>query len=194
MVLEAVGEIVGAGRSSPGRWHSRARAARPSARRRAGRRRSGSYGSPGRTPRPARRAGPPARTSRRAPLVGEVGARERREADRERDGERTSSAIGQRARRLTRRLRREEVESQAPRQEPRGELSLDAVAGRVERRCERAQPAFARRDGDDAAADPALAGQPDVVEPVARRLVQSGGRHHRERVAAGLGVDDTLAA
>src|SRR5690606_2430095 len=86
----------------------------------------------------------------------------------------------------------EQVQPQALGEEPGDQLALDAVAGGIERRGEGAEPALARRDGDDAAADPALARQPDVVQPVARGLVQPGGRHHRERVVADDRVDQAL--
>src|SRR6187455_243199 len=63
--------------------------------------------------------------------------------------------------------------------EPFGEvlgrqLAADAVAGRVQRRGVRGQPALAGGDRDDAPADAALARDPDLVEPVARQLVQPG--------------------
>ena len=73
------------------------------------------------------------------------------------------------------RFRDEQIHSQPLRQEFCGKLALDAVARGVERRREGAESALAGRNGDDAAADAALARQADVVEPVARRLVQSGG-------------------
>src|SRR5437588_8770353 len=76
------------------------------------------------------------------------------------------------------RLRYEQIHSQPLRQEFRRQLSLHAVTGRIERRRESAEAAFARRNRDDAAADPALARQTDVVKPVARGLVQSRGNHH----------------
>src|SRR6185503_17743542 len=80
------------------------------------------------------------------------------------------------------RLRYEQVHSEPLRQEFRRELSLHAVAGRIERRRESPEAALARRDRDDAAADPALARQADVIEPVARGLVQAGRNHHRQRI------------
>jgi hypothetical protein len=46
------------------------------------------------------------------------------------------------------------------------------------------EASLARGDGDDAAADAALAREADVVEPVAGALVQPGGGHHGEGVAA----------
>src|SRR3954467_12757460 len=81
-------------------------------------------------------------------------------------------------------LRDEEIHSQPLGEELGDELSLHAVPGGVEWRRKGAKPALAGRDGPDAAADPALARQPDVVEPVTRGLVQAGGRHHGERVMA----------
>src|SRR4029450_2979723 len=67
----------------------------------------------------------------------------------------------------------EEVET-----EPFGEglgrqLAADAVAGRVQGRRVRGQPALARGDRHDAAADAALTRNPDLVEPVTGQLVQS---------------------
>ncbi len=74
----------------------------------------------------------------------------------------------------------------------RDQLSLDAVAGLVERRREGAETALARRHRDDAAADAALAGQADVVEPVAGGLVQAGSGHHRQRVVTDRWIDHAL--
>src|SRR6188474_2433483 len=65
------------------------------------------------------------------------------------------------------RLRDEQIHSQPLRQEFCRELPLHAVAGRVERRRESPEAALARRDRDNATADPALARQADVIEPVA---------------------------
>src|SRR5262245_29773705 len=90
------------------------------------------------------------------------------------------------------RLRDEPVHPPPPGQELGHELPLDAVAGLVERRGERPQAAFTGRDGDDPAADAALARQPDVVQPVAGGLVQPGGRHHRQRVVADGRIDHPL--
>src|SRR5262245_48792269 len=89
-------------------------------------------------------------------------------------------------------LRDEQVHAQPLGQEPGHELPLDAVAGLVEQRGKRPQPALARRDGDDPAADAALARQADVVQPVAGSLVQSGGRHYRQRVVADGRIDHPL--
>ncbi len=80
------------------------------------------------------------------------------------------------------RCRGEQVEPELGRQERRGELTAHAVAGGVEQWREHAQAALAGRHGDDPAADPALAGQPDIPEPVARRVVQAGRRHHGHHV------------
>ena len=91
------------------------------------------------------------------------------------------------------RLRGEHVEAQRAGQEARHELAAHAVAGSVERRREGAEPALARRDRHDAAADAALARDADVEQPVARRLVEAGGRHRPERVAAGRGRHDPRA-
>ena len=63
-------------------------------------------------------------------------------------------------------LRGEQVQVEPAREERSGELSLDAVPGNVEQRRERAEAALAGSDGDDAAADAALAGENDVVEPI----------------------------
>src|SRR6516164_5589997 len=63
--------------------------------------------------------------------------------------------------------RDEQVQPQPLRKEPGDKLPLDAVAGLVEQRRKRPQPALARGDRDDAAANAALARQPDVVQPVA---------------------------
>ena len=89
-------------------------------------------------------------------------------------------------------LRNEQIHAQPLRQKFRNELALDAVARGVERRREGPKPALARRNGDDAAADSALARQADVVEPVAGGLVQAGRRHHRQRVVADGRIDDAL--
>ena len=85
-------------------------------------------------------------------------------------------------------LRDEQVEPEALGQVPGDELPLDAVPGLVEPRTERPQPALARRDRDDAAADAALPRQPDLVQPVSRRLVEPGRRHHRQRIVTDHGV------
>src|SRR5918995_699190 len=90
------------------------------------------------------------------------------------------------------RLRREQSQPESLGEELRHELTLDAVAGGIQGRGKRAHAALAGRDGNDAAADPALAWQPDVVEPVTRGLVQPGGRHHRQHPLAVRGVDYTL--
>src|SRR4051812_30383018 len=90
------------------------------------------------------------------------------------------------------RLRYEQIHSQPLRQEFCRQLSLHAVAGRVERRRESPEAALARRDRDDAAADPALARQADVIEPVARGLVQSRCYHHRQRIVTDSRVDHAL--
>src|SRR5436190_23667749 len=60
------------------------------------------------------------------------------------------------------RLRYEQIHSQPLRQEFRRQLSLHAVAGRIERRRESAKAAFAPRHRVDGAVDPALARQADV--------------------------------
>ena len=52
-------------------------------------------------------------------------------------------------------------------------------------RRERAEPALAGGDRHDAAAHPALTGKADLVEPVARALVEPGGGQHRQHMAAG---------
>src|SRR5262245_40610448 len=88
--------------------------------------------------------------------------------------------------------RDEQVHPQPLGKEPGDELSLDAVAGPVQRRGKCPQAALARRHGDDPAADPALARQPDVVQPVAGCLIQAGGHHHRQRVMADGGIDHPL--
>src|SRR5262245_26889477 len=58
-------------------------------------------------------------------------------------------------------LGREDVEPEPVREEPRHELTLDAVARRIEEWGEGTEPSLAGRDGHDAAADPALARQVD---------------------------------
>ena len=100
-----------------------------------------------------RRAARPARSARRAPSPRR-GRRPRAgaaaSATTGRASARRRAACGHAAPRSPGGPRREQVEPQPPRQEARGELALDAVAGVVERRRERAEPALARRDGDDA--------------------------------------------
>src|SRR5215468_9664012 len=91
------------------------------------------------------------------------------------------------------RLRHEQIHPQSLREEPGDELPLDAVAGAVEWRRKRAEPALAGRDGDDAAADAALARQADLVEPIAGGLVEARGQHHGERMVAHARADDPLA-
>src|SRR5262249_42084202 len=86
------------------------------------------------------------------------------------------------------RPRDEQVHPELLRQKGGHQLAFDAVPGTVQRRGERPQSPLARRHGDDSSADPALAGQSDVEEPVARRLVQAGGGHHRHRPVAEPGV------
>ena len=85
--------------------------------------------------------------------------------------------------------RGKQAQTQALRKVSRGELPLDAVACVVEPRSEGAESALAGRNRDDAAADPALARQPDVVKPVARSFVEARRRHHRQRALAAFGVD-----
>ena len=199
MVLEEPGEVCGRRADlHEVEARSRGRGARPSNRRRAHRRPSARTALPARTPPPARRGGRPARTSRRAPSRrrgrrrprgrprARAPRRARARASRGATSRDSPSAPG-------RGRRGEQVEPERAREEPRGELSLDAVPRRVEPRREGAEPALARGDGHDAAADAALPGQPDVVQPVAGGLVEAGRRHHRERVAAGLLGDDPLA-
>ena len=84
-------------------------------------------------------------------------------------------------------LGEKQVEAKAAREITSHELPLDAVPRLVERRGERAEATLPRSNGHDPAADAALARQADVVEPVARRLVETCSGHHRERVAAGGG-------
>ena len=82
MVLEQAGDEVGRrGATLTRSPHPRARAARPSARRTAGRRRSARTARPGRTPARCRRAGRPAHSARRAPARRPVGARGRRHGE-----------------------------------------------------------------------------------------------------------------
>src|SRR5262245_5185584 len=90
------------------------------------------------------------------------------------------------------RLRGEEIQSQPLRQELGDELSFDAVAGVVERWRKCPKAALAGRDGDDAATNPALARQADVVKPIAGSLIQPDGRHHSQSVMAGGRVNHSL--
>ena len=69
----------------------------------------------------------------------------------------------------------------------------DAVAGRVEPGGPGAEAALAGRHGGDAAADPALARDPHVDQPVARPLVQSRDGHDGQRDAGDVGRDDALS-
>jgi hypothetical protein len=72
---------------------------------------------------------------------------------------------------LSLRVRHEQIHSQPLGQELGDQLPLYAVARIVERRSKCSQSALSRRDGDDPAADPALARQANVVKPVARGLI-----------------------
>src|SRR5277367_5536319 len=91
------------------------------------------------------------------------------------------------------RRRGKQAEAEAVRKVAGGELPLDAVAGFIEPRGESAESAFAGRNRDDAAADPALARQPDVVKPVSRGFVEARRRHHRQGALAALGADDAIS-
>jgi hypothetical protein len=82
---------------------------------------------------------------------------------------------------------------QALGQEARGERPLDAVARGVQARAVGAHPALAGRERHDPAADPALGGEADIVEPIAGGLVQAGREHDGERVVADLARDDPVA-
>src|SRR4029453_7411290 len=86
----------------------------------------------------------------------------------------------------------EQVQAQVARKKGCRELALHTVAGRIEPWCERTEPAFARGHHHNPAADPALPRQPDGVEPLAGRLVESSGRHHHHRATAAHLVDDLL--
>ena len=68
-----------------------------------------------------------------------------------------------------------------------GPLPAHAVSGRVERRRERPDREAPRHDGDDAAPHAALRGHPDLVEPLARRLVEACRRDDRQDLAAVAG-------
>ena len=120
-------------------------------------------------------------------LVGEVGGGDRtagKREDRRHDQEPEAHAAG-----LERKISRpSRLETNLAASCP-----LTLFPGLVETRRERSQPAFARSDGDDPAADAALPGEADVVQPVAGGLVEPCGRHHRERVAASVRVDHALA-
>src|SRR5215813_6473865 len=72
-------------------------------------------------------------------------------------------------------------------------LRADAVPGVVQRGRDDGDAEFAGRDGDDAAADAALRGQPGVIEPLARVVVEAGGRHDGEDVRHFRYVNDLLA-
>src|SRR5688572_28019197 len=73
------------------------------------------------------------------------------------------------------RSRRERVSAQRVRDVRDGLLRLDTVAGVVERGRDHRDPELARRHGDEAAADAALARQPGAVEPLAGVVVQARG-------------------
>ena len=72
-------------------------------------------------------------------------------------------------------------------------LRAHAVARIVERRRDDGDAELAGRDGDDAAADAALAGQAGAIEPLARVVIEAGGRHHRENTGT-LSASRTLLA
>ena len=72
------------------------------------------------------------------------------------------------------------------------QLTADAVAGGVQGRREGGQPTFAGCHRDDASAHAALSRNPDLVQPVSRQLVQTGGGHDREDPPAHAGRDDTF--
>ena len=86
----------------------------------------------------------------------------------------------------------EQVETQPLRQEVRGELAAHAVAGRSSGGANVPRPPLPGAAVTMPPPIPLLPGSPIVVEPVARGLVEAGGRHHRERAAAGRRVDDPL--
>src|SRR5262249_12530980 len=68
------------------------------------------------------------------------------------------------------------------------QMPLYAVSRTVQQRGESPQPALARRDGDDPAADSALAGQPNVVKQTAGDHVKPWGRNYGRGVVADYGV------
>ena len=190
MVLEEAGEIVG---RRPD-LHEVDRVPRAAQRDRRvpeeqRRRPSARRARPGRTPPAARRGGRPARASRRA--RSRPRGRRRPRAQRRGRAPRRGRAGGAAVSRDPRfcqasRSAGSEANRSSPsalREEPRRELALDAVPGRVERRRERPEPALAGRDRHDPAADAALARQPDVVEPVARGLVEPGASSSRRACA-----------
>ena len=54
------------------------------------------------------------------------------------------------------------------------------------------EAALPRGDGDHTAADPALAGQPGFIEPVAGIFIEAGGNHYGEDVLAMEGINDPI--
>jgi hypothetical protein len=91
-----------------------------------------------------------------------------------------------------RRLRSEEIQPQFLGKKQGCEPAFDTVSGLIQRRCESAQPALARGDGDHPATDAALAGQPGLIKPVAGILVESGSHHDGQNVLAVKRVNDLL--
>ena len=72
--------------------------------------------------------------------------------------------------------RSEDVQAEPVGQVSGDKLATDAVARFVQRRGEGAEAALTGRHRDDPAADAALAGEPDLVEPVARGLIPTSAR------------------
>jgi hypothetical protein len=90
------------------------------------------------------------------------------------------------------RSRCEEIQPQLFGEELGREPAFDAVSGVVERRGESAEPALSGGDGDHPAADAALAGQPDLIQPITGILVEPSGNHDGQDVLAVDGVNDPL--
>src|SRR5262245_18787190 len=65
------------------------------------------------------------------------------------------------------RLRGKKVQSQLSGKKPGCDLTFNAISSIVESRGESAEPALSRGDGDHPTADPAFAGQPGFIQPVA---------------------------
>ena len=112
-------------------------------------------------------------------VVGGAGSR--------RIGPRRSSGQGCARRQLTRPRsvaegsRGEDVEAEELGEMAGDQLAAHAVPRAVQTRGVDGQAALAGGNGHDSPADPALAGEAHVVEPVARTLVEAGGGHDRER-------------
>ena len=86
----------------------------------------------------------------------------------------------------------EQVQAKTLGEKLRDPLALDTVAGDRPAGATAPSPPLAGRDGDDAAADPALAGRADLLKPAAGALIEPDRRQHGQHALVELLADDAL--